>query len=317
MTDSLPAMIDARKRRPHVLVALATAILCLSSVPVFLRHFAGALDAWTVNGFRYGVAALLWLPYVLRHRRDATPGRNPWRDAVVPAFVNAIGQIGWAFAPYYVEAGVMAFVIRISFLFTVVFGFAVLPGERPLARRPSFWAAVALSAAGLVAMYRGRGGGDVRVSAVGWLILLGTAVFWGLYSVCVRRCMRGHSIRLSFGIICIYTALPLVSLLFFRGNWAQLGHIAPGELALLGTSAVVGIAVAHVFLYQAIFALGPIVTDGASLATPFLTALGAALVLGERLSPAQWLGGSIIVAGSVLLVLGRQRLAAATPVSLR
>ena len=284
--------------------ALAAATLCFASVPLFLKHFTGMLDAWTVNGVRYGVATLLWLPFVLRHRSQTSAGISVWRAAVVPALFNVFGQVGWALAPYYNDASIVAFVIRSSFLFTMLFGFWVLAEERRLARRPLFWCGVLAVAAGVAVMYGGglRHGGT---SPLGIAILLGTAAFWGAYAVTVRRYLAGYPARLSFGVICIYTTALLWVLMFLFGDYAALRRASPTLLAMVLVSGLVGIGLSHVCLYRAIHRLGPVVAYGASAVQPFLTALGALLVLGEVLTGLQWVGGLLLALGCVLLLFSK------------
>ena len=50
------------------------AMLGFGTIPIFLRHFADVLDPWTVNGIRYSVGAVFWLPFVLllQRRSDLT-----------------------------------------------------------------------------------------------------------------------------------------------------------------------------------------------------------------------------------------------------
>ena len=49
------------------------------------------------------------------------PG-NVWLNAIVPSVVNVIGQAGFGVCPYYVPASTLGFILRLSFLFTILFG---------------------------------------------------------------------------------------------------------------------------------------------------------------------------------------------------
>ena len=109
------------------LAALCGAMLCWSSVPLFLKYFTHSLDAWTVNGIRYSFAALLLLPAVFSHRRKHLPGRIIWKDALIPTLINTLGQVGWALAPYFLAASVMGFGIRSAFFFTLLGSLWFLP----------------------------------------------------------------------------------------------------------------------------------------------------------------------------------------------
>jgi len=283
--------MDEGKRDLWVgVIATTGAMFCYGSVPIFLRHFANYLDFWTVNAVRYSVAAVFWLPFVamLSRRQRPVPHRvrgNVWKDALVPACVNLAGQIGWGASPYFVPASTIGFMIRLSFLFTVLLGFVFVRSERPLAKRPLFLGTLA-----------------------GMGILLATAFFWGAYSVSVRRYMVGYPLRLSFGVICLYTAVGLVALMLAFGDYARLARLNARTWPVLVASAFIGIAFGHVFYYRGIHALGPVVCSGVQTATPFVTYLGAMVFLGEIMTPLQLAGGVAVVAGGGLLIKARSEI---------
>jgi drug/metabolite transporter (DMT)-like permease len=297
------------------------AVLCLMAatvgfgvIPIFLKHFADTppcLDAWTVNGVRYSVGALFWLPFLLLLGSRPTEagagaaGRNVWRDAVVPSIVNVIGQACFGLSAYYVKASTVGFVIRLSFLFTILFSFMALAEERLLARKPIFWIGAAISVAGVLAMfcYEFQGGGED--SWIGAAIIVATAVAWGAYAVTVRRYMAAYSARQSFGVISIYSSLALVALMFAVGRFEDLLKLTPRLWGLLMISALIGIAFGHVLYYRGIHRLGPVVANGITLLTPFVTYRTAIATLDERLSGAELLGGLLVVAGGGLLVFAR------------
>ena len=292
-------------------------MLSFGIIPIFLRYFAGAdLDAWTVNGVRYSVGALFWLPFLLLLERQPGPetaaatGRGLWRDALVPSVVNVIGQAGFGLSPYYVSASTIGFALRLSFLFTIAFGFAVLAEERLLARRPTFWGGAAMSLGGVVVMFLDKLQGGSVDSLTGLLILFVTALAWGGYSVSVRHYMARYPARQSFGAISIYTSVALVVLMLWRGRVGTLASIGAGLWINLMVSALVGIAFGHVLYYQGIHRLGPVAASGIMLVTPFVTHLFAAVFLGERLSGVEWAGGLVVVVGGGLLVAARGQIEA-------
>jgi len=289
---------------------LLAAICCFASIPVFLKHFTGLLDAWTVNGIRYAVATCFWLPVVLRTHRRTEPGANVWRDALVPAAVNTVMQIGWAMAPYHNDAVVIGFVIRCSFLFSVLFGCLLLPAERGVVRHRLFWVGAIGIAAGLITMYVG-GLETGRTTLFGIGIIVGTAALWGLYGVLVRQRMARYGARLSFGVISLYTAVVLGVLTFAVGDWRAAGTVTPGDWGLLVVSALSGIAFSHVLLYRAIHVLGPVATEGGLAVLPFATALAAVLFLHEKLAVLQWFGGILLAGSCACLILTRYRKPAA------
>jgi len=306
--------MDEGKRDLWVgVIATTGAMFCYGSVPIFLRHFANYLDFWTVNAVRYSVAAVFWLPFVamLSRRQRPVPHRvrgNVWKDALVPACVNLAGQIGWGASPYFVPASTIGFMIRLSFLFTVLLGFVFVRSERPLAKRPLFLTGSVACLAGVALMFvEGLSvGGPGTLAGMG--ILLATAFFWGAYSVSVRRYMVGYPLRLSFGVICLYTAVGLVALMLAFGDYARLARLNARTWPVLVASAFIGIAFGHVFYYRGIHALGPVVCSGVQTATPFVTYLGAMVFLGEIMTPLQLAGGVAVVAGGGLLIKARSEI---------
>lgn len=316
-----------------------TAVLCLLAtmvgwgcIPAFLRHFTGYLDAWTVNALRYSVGALFWLPFVvvLHSRRQwaaaVPPGRSVWRDALLPASVNIVGQVGYAVTPYFIPASSLGFVLRLSFAFTVLFGFLFLAEERRLARQPAFWLGVAVSLGGLGLMFLHT----LRVGSsrelIGMTICAATTVGWGAYAVSVRIRMAPYPIRLSFGVISLYSAAVLLLLVVAAPNVPvhPIADIGPADgllwrahalgrldarlwCYLIGT-AFVGIAMGHVLYYRGIRRLGPVVASGVLLGTPFVTLLAAWLALDERMTALELAGGLAVVLGGACLVRAKARL---------
>lgn len=311
-------MQETSHRKLPAVASLAAAMVSFGVIPIFLSYFAQFLDAWTVNGVRYSVGALFWLPFLLFLEREAGPGQSPapgrsvWRDAIVPSLINIVGQACFGLSAYYVSASTMGFVLRLSFLFTIFFGFLVLAEERRLARSAAFWIGTAASLAGVVALFgENLRAGDAR-SLEGMAILLVTALSWGGYSVSVRRYVAPYPAWQSFGVISIYTALALVGMMLLWGEPGTLAGIGPGVWAGLIVSALFGIAFGHVLYYRGIHRLGPVVADGIMVITPFVTHLTAAIVLGERLTKREWLGGLVVVVSGGVLVAARAKVEKAT-----
>jgi len=282
------------------LPALLVSILSWSSIPLFLKYFTVSLDAWTVNGVRYGIATLLMLP-ALKTLPATLNRKDFWRNALVPALINGIGQVGWALIPYYVTASVMGFGIRASFFFTIIGSLWLLPEERYLLVSFSFWAGSTLCVVGVSALFWGSLR-QASASIPGLLILLGAAAVWGFYGISVRKFMRGYPPHCSFAAISLYTAGLVISLMLIFGRFSRLMELAPRSLGLLAFSAVFGIALAHVLMYYVLDHLGAIVESGAEMLSPFLTFYGAALIFGERLSMLQWAGGFGVISGCLLMI---------------
>lgn len=282
------------------------AVLSWGSIPLFLKHFTVFMDAWTVNGVRYIVGALLLLP-VLRGSSRSDPGRpSLWRSALIPSLVNSISQAGFALIPYFVSASIMGFGMRASFLFTLAGSLWLLPEERRLFFSRLFWAGGALCMAGIFALFWGSMR-QATASVPGLLILYGDAAAWGFYGVTVRKYMRGYPPHRSFAVISLYTAGILTVLMLIFGRISALAEQDPQTLGLIVLSAGIGISLGHVLMYYVLGHLGAIIEGGAEMVTPFLTFAGAALIFGERLSALQWAGGLGVIAGCALMISANKR----------
>jgi drug/metabolite transporter (DMT)-like permease len=123
-----------------------------------------------------------------------------------------------------------------------------------------------------------------------------------MYWVLVKRDLGDYDQRTCFAVNSVYMAGGLLVAMFLFGNWRALAEVPLRLWVILAISAFVGLLFSHILLYRAIQAVGPVVANGATCVQPFITAVGAWAVLGEVLVPAQWAGGCVLAASSVVLL---------------
>ncbi len=269
-----------------------------------LRYLTGFIpDGFTTNLVRYPLATVVYIPLLVLTARRGGLGRF-WVAAIVPALVNIVGQTFFAIAPYYLEAGMMSFLARISVIWSVLGAFALFPDERRLARSPVFWTGAAFAVVGFIVMSV-AGGAAGRVSLAGALIILACSMLWGLYDVTVRHTMGKINPLVVFGVIGNYSSIGLI-LLAPLGEPRSILHLRPAHMALLVVSAYIGITFAHGLYYVAIQRLGVAVSAITLMITPFISLLGSWLFLDERFTSLQWLGGGVLIAGATLALWSRQ-----------
>lgn len=301
-------MTHSHDSRLLAVLCLAGAMLCWGVIPIFLRFFINneGMEPWAVNAVRYLVGTLFWVPVVVvlarRGQDGAAGGRSIWRDALVPSAINVMAQATYGISPAYASAPTIGFVLRLSFLFTLLFGLIFVREERRLVRRPTFPLGVLLCLGGVVAMFAEELSSRGGASATGMAILILSTVGWGGYAVSVRKYTAGYSARLGFGVISLYTTAGLVVLALVFGRPASLGDAGGAVWAALVVSSFLGVTLGHVLYYRAIHRLGPVVSVGVLLAQPFVTEAGAALFLGETLTGMQTVGGVAVVGGGALLL---------------
>jgi drug/metabolite transporter (DMT)-like permease len=296
--------------RTQGFLTVALTLLGWSSIPLFLRHFAHSIDAWTSNGTRYGFAALLWLPALVWSARRGTLPKGLLRAALLPSLFNCLGQVAFALAHYRTDPGLLTFGMRTQIVFVALGAAALFPAERKALKKPLFVLGMALVFAGSLAMI--LAGGALRdASGEGFGLAVLAGFLYALYGLAVRRNMHGAPPILAFAAISQYTAAGMVTLMLLFGERAGLEVTAlpRSEITLLLVSAVIGIALGHVFYYISIARLGITATAGVVQLQPFCVAAGSYFLFGERLTPAQWASGGVAVAGAtaMLWVQGTER----------
>ena len=309
------------ERHPSTPRGVLTVVMTLvgwSSVPLFLFHFAPLIDAWTSNGWRYGFSALLWLPVVLATAARGRLPRGIWTAALVPSLVNAAGQVLFTWAHYRIDPGLLTFGLRSQLIFVAAGAWLLFPSERRVIRTAGYLLGMVMLLAGTVAVLStGQGVGE-RAHTQGVILAVGSGLLFACYGLSVRKYMTGFHPVLAFGVICQYTGLAMVVLMLAFGQAPPDGllagvpgmtvlHLGADQIAWLLLSAVVGIALGHVFYYIAIANLGVAVAAGVLQLQPFIVAIGQLWIFGKALAPAQWVGGFVAVAGALCMLEMQRR----------
>ena len=346
-------------------VTLTLNLFGWASVPLFIRHFADSLDAWTSNGWRYGFSALVWLPVLIVAILQRRAPRGLWRAALIPSIINAAGQVCFTWAHYRIDPALLTFGLRTQLLFVAVGAWILFPRERAIIRTPGYLlGAFALIVGSMAVLFLdhektnretrpefrsgegallgatdaaaprtiGADSGDqaeappttahlaaMRHSATahleGVLLAVGSGLLFACYGLSVRKYMEGMSPVLSFAAICQFTAAAMVVLMVMFGDRAGRAALdLPGrQMSMLLLSALIGIAIGHVFYYISIARLGVALTAGVLQLQPFIVALFSLTLFGERLTSWQWVGGSVAVLGAMTMLGTQWRMSRAAP----
>ena len=309
-----PVSAPAQSRSVGVWLVVAT-LLSWAAVPLFLHQFRkdGVIDPYTANGWRYGISALFWLPYLAWLARKGQLPRALLVAAAVPVAFNILGQTAFAWGPTLLEPGFFSFVFRVQIIFVALGAYFLFPAERAVLHSPRFWLGAALVVAGSVGMVvfhteppqsAGHSHSTPGVSLLGIAVALASGVLFAGYGVSVRYFVSKYSPVAAFGVICQFTAVGVVLVMLVLGE--QHGRRA---LDLNGTqwltlvaSAFIGIAISHVMYYASIRRLGVSMSSGILQLQPIFTAVGSMLIFGEQLTLLQWTSGIVGVGGAVLML---------------
>jgi drug/metabolite transporter (DMT)-like permease len=287
-----------------------------TSIPLFLKHFTSHIDAWTANGWRYGISALLWAPVILLGLRRRTLPRGLWAAAAIPALFNTAAQVCFALAPYYMDPGLMTFSLRFQIVFVTVMAAVLFVPERRVIASPLFLFGVLLVIVGTLLTIALKPEGLGSGTALGVTLAVASGLLYGAYALSVRRSMSGINPITAFAAVSLYTAAALVILMLafakpVHGSGPDFGASALTLPAVewfnLVLSAVVGIGLGHTFYFFSISRLGVAVSAGVVQLQPITVSIGSYFLFGERLTAVQWVTGLAAIAGAVLMLVAQHR----------
>lgn len=287
---------------------LLGSVLCWGAVPVLLRSLTGSLDAWTANGFRYPLSAVIYWPVLIMAYRSGALTAQTIARCTIPALLALGGQVFWALSPYYLPAGAISFFVRFSLLWSLIAAMILFADERRLLTIPRFYLGILLTVSGFAILATGKLRFDEDVTSIGIVIILICSVFFGFYAVSVRQFLQGIHPVIAFGVVSQIVSAGTLFGMFSLGQYEDLLVLRQRDWIVLVGSSILGIALGHAFLYSSVRRLGAAVTSGAQTTTPFFTAFLAAIMLGESMSGMAWIGGVTMVAGALTLILAQNQL---------
>jgi drug/metabolite transporter (DMT)-like permease len=291
-------------------ITIVLTLIGWSSIPLFLRYFVEDIDAWTSNGWRYGISALIWAPYLLyTMRRGRAPGWI-WAAAIVPSIFNACGQVFFTWAHYKIDPGLLTFGLRSQMVFVAVGAYLLFPQERRVILSFRYLGGLAAVALGTgMAVFAGKNPLD-SLHLTGVLMSVGSGALFAGYGLMVRKYMHGVHAVTAFAVISQYTAGAMVLLMFALGEQAGATALALPrfDFWLLILSAIIGIALGHVLYYISINRLGVAISAGVLQLHPFVVAVASLLIFKEVLVQWQWVGGCLALVGAVVMLSAQRRL---------
>lgn len=266
------------------------------STKILLRHFTPT--EILLLRFVLGLAAL-WI---------ASPRTMPVRQRRDELYFAGAGLSGLVLyylcenvALNYGDASIIGVMVSSAPLFAAVFGAIFL--KTPL--RPSFFAGFAVAIAGL-SLIAVSGGGSGHVSPEGAVLALCGAVAWGVYSTltrCIAECgypTLGATRRIfAYGVAFM---LPVAAAAHFRlrAVWTA-GPVEISNLLFLGLGAS---ALCFLVWNFAVKVLGSVKSCVYIYASPAITVVLAALILGEHMD-GYAVSGTLLVLAGLLLSEGR------------
>jgi drug/metabolite transporter (DMT)-like permease len=251
---------------------------------------------------RYGLAAAVFAAITIVVERTAAIARRDFGLVGLAAAAILANQLCFIYAVKATTASVVALVLGATPMFAALLGL-VLRTERPTR---SFWLGAAFSFAGVGLVAAGEG--ELSGGVGGILLAIATAATWAAYSVAIAPLMRRYSpSRISTIVLALgWVGLAIAGFGQVRDQDYALGW----RIWLLLAFATLGpLVVTNMLWFRALHRIGPARATLAANLQPFVAAVFAVVLLSERMSALQVVGGISIAAG---LVVARRRPAAPT-----
>lgn len=279
-------------------LAILAGVVALGFSALFVRWAAAP---GPVTGFyRMAIAGLVLAPLALR--RPSNPIRGWPRNGIALALLGGL-FLSVDVALWNTAVGVTSAANATLFANTAPLWVALVAwlnfGET---LRPRFWLGLALTLAGSAAV---AGADFLLHPRLGWgdVLALCASLFYAGYYMCTQFGRRylpsatyvwlaGIASTAALLLLCLGLGLPLT------------GYPTHTYLAFVGLALVT-----QSFGYLAVgYALGHLpasVVSPSMVGQPIVTALLAIPLLGEALTPVQWMGGAIVIAGILLVHVSR------------
>ena len=246
------------------------------------------------SAVRYGCAALIFAAITLVWEGSLRIGRRDSMLVVSCVVVLLLNQLCFVYALAFTTASTVALLFGTLPIWT-----ALLARGTGIERQSlRFWLAALLSFGG-VALVAVGSAGKLSADLKGDALALGGAATWAAYSVAIAPLMRRYT---PFRLSSVF--LLAVTVLLFAIGSPKLAHQSfdfPALVWIGFTFAVLGpLVTTNLLWFTAIDRVGPSRASLFANLQPFLAAIVALIVLSERITSLQVVGGLALAAGIVL-----------------
>ncbi len=275
---------------------LATVVIWALNITVTKYVLTHGFLPLAYSSVRYGASAILFAALTFALERSFRIGgrRSLLLVGAAVVFLYA-NQLAFVYAIKLTTATTAALILGTTPIFTALVSSVV--GLEQLSGR--FWLAAATTSMGVALVALGTGSG-VSGNLWGDLIALGMAASWAFYSVTIAPLMRTYSPYRISALVLVLMWIPLA--LTGLGQLHRQSYGGLGWLTWLCLAyAIVGpLTLTNVLWFKSIDRVGPSRASLFANLQPFVAAIFALLLLSEKLTKLEVVGG-FAIAGGILL----------------
>ena len=258
-----------------------------------------AFERWSpiaFSGLRFATAGIALALFVRWREGGLGVDRSDVRLVVLCGVVGIfLNQLTFTYAVDYTAAANVALILAAAPAFAAVF--AVMLGHERV--RPAHWLALGVSLVGVGLVVVG-GSGLAGFSLRGDLLAVGAALTWAAYTVMLRPLLGRYSaIRISALVILVGAVImaPVTVVQVANQDFDSLRRL---DWAAWLYSTIGPLLVTNWLYFRALHRVGAARATLYMYLQPFLGAVFAAWLLGEKLVAVQLIGGGVIVGGVAL-----------------
>jgi len=275
------------------LMLLTTVVLWALNLTVTRYILTHGFEPLAYATVRYGAAATIFLAIALVAERTLLIRRRDLGLVLFAVLCLWLNQLSFVYALEKTSASTIALILGATPIFAALIGLAL--GLERLSRK--FWVAAAVSFAGVgfVALGSSAGvSGDVRGNVLG----IATAATWAGYSVAIAPLMERYSAsRISAVVLSL--GWVLIALVGFPQAAGQDYGLGWNVWALLAFATIGPLVVTNILWFRSLHRIGASRATLVANLQPFVAAVFALVLLSERMTLLQAVGG-ILIAGGIL-----------------
>lgn len=290
-------------KRSTALVAVVVSAACYATLAVLTRlAYDAGMEPLPLLSWRFTMAAALMagLQLLRAPRKLRVPLADLGRFAVLAAAGYGLGSVCFFFALKHADASVVA-VLLYAYPALVALGELVFAGRRLNRFRVL---ALLVTFAGCVLVLDPFSG---TVRPLGVVLGLAAACGYAIFSFLSARWIGGRSRAVVTTYVFATSALIAILATIVTGGTLSPSSWSQPAWPLLGLIVFVPTFAAVVLYLDGIKRLGAAQAAMVSTFEPLFTIALAAVILGERMAPAQWAGALLVVAGVFVGEAGERR----------
>ena len=273
------------------LMLLTTVVLWALNLTVTRYILTHGFEPLAYATVRYGAATTIFLAIALVAERTLRIRRADLGLVVLAALCLWLNQLSFVYALEKTSASTIALILGATPIFAALIGLAF--GLERLSRK--FWIAAAVSFAGVGLVAVGSSGGvsgDLR----GDLLGIATAATWAGYSVAIAPLMERYSAsRISAVVLSL--GWVLIALVGFPQAARQDYGLGWEVWALLAFATLGPLVLTNVLWFRSLHRIGASRATLVANLQPFVAAIFALVLLSERMTLLQVVGGALIAGG--------------------